>query len=115
MEKQNPTPTVPPKLNRAQRRAQARAAKKQGSKPKDPVVYYECDPIKHADCPKTNCFLGGGPCHQTKHLEFARQPVKTCHMILPVEGEERLDLIRQYKDELYESATGKKVKHDAGR
>lgn len=65
-----------------------------------PTVMYECDPIKHSDCLKTNCFLGGGPCHQTTKLEYARQPVQTANLVVPVSGVEREELIRQYAEEL---------------
>lgn len=74
--------------------------------PPQPTVMYECDPVKNAGCPKTSCFLGGGPCHQTTKLEFARQPVKTAHMVVPVDEATRQDLVRQYAAELREGGVG---------
>lgn len=103
----------PPKMNRQQRRNLAKKQKKlPPNKPvkqqpcfpnKLPVVMYECDPLKHTGCSKKNCFINGGPCHQTKKLEFARQPVKKVNMVLPVDESMRLDLMRQYAKEFDET------------
>lgn len=33
---------------------------------------FECEPFKNDECSKTNCYLVGGPCHQTRKLKYAR-------------------------------------------
>lgn len=68
-------------------RAQRRKAAKHGVTP-EPAVYYVCDPGKNEFCKKTNCYLNGGPCKATKNLSFAKQPVETCRLILPMSREE---------------------------
>lgn len=99
----------PQKLNRQQRRNLAKKQKKlPPNKPvkqqpcfpnKPPTVMYECDPLKHVNCSKKNCFINGGPCHQTKQLEFARQPVQKAHMVMPVDEELHRELMSQYAKE----------------
>lgn len=37
-------------------------------------VFYKCNPAKNDMCPKTSCFINGGPCTQTKHKEFTDDP-----------------------------------------
>ena len=36
-------------------------------------VLYRCDPSKHKECKKTNCFERGGECDATTHKEYAVQ------------------------------------------
>lgn len=88
-----------PKLNRRQRRAAAKKAMKQAKSP-EPTVYYICDPSKNIQCAKTNCHLYGGPCKCTRNIKYAKQPVEKAQMIIPVSGEERRDLMKQYAKEL---------------
>lgn len=57
-------------------------------------VLYACDPEKNTACTKQSCHINGGPCCSTRHLEYAKQPVTTCRLMLPVDEEmvEALDL-----------------------
>lgn len=32
---------------------------------------YRCNPYKHVKCPKTHCFMHGGECCHTLHIEYA--------------------------------------------
>lgn len=81
----------------------------------EPAVYYECDPLKHTECSKKNCFVNGGPCHQTKRLEFAKQPVEKAHMIVPVDEATRIDLMRKYAQEVDETIKSRGGDNSAGR
>ena len=47
-------------------------------------AYYLCDPEKNTACKKTGCHINGGPCSCTTHIEYAKQPVKTVRLIVPV-------------------------------
>ena len=33
---------------------------------------YKCDPEKNKECAKSICFLYGGPCELTRHIEWAK-------------------------------------------
>ena len=50
-------------------------------------VLYACDPEKNTACTKQACHINGGPCCSTRHLEYAKQPVTTCRIMLPVDEE----------------------------
>ena len=58
----------------------------------EPKTYFICDPEKNTMCRKTSCHLTGGPCTSTTHLEFAKQPVKTVRLVIPVEKTDMVDL-----------------------
>lgn len=36
----------------------------------DKLLYF-CDPSKNTECRKTGCYLNGGPCRHTTHVEYA--------------------------------------------
>lgn len=76
-------------MNREQRR---KAKKHKEQNVPQPVVHYVCDPEKNTACKKTHCFINGGPCEHTKHLEFAKQPVEKATMILPMTKKEAAEL-----------------------
>lgn len=42
-----------------------------GKKTKLGNGYFKCDPNLNKDCPKTHCYLKGGPCKHTLYPEFA--------------------------------------------
>ena len=71
-------------MNREQRR---KAKKRKEQNVPQPVVHYVCDPEKNTQCKKTFCHINGGPCCSTRHLEYAKQPVTTCRLMLPVDEE----------------------------
>lgn len=52
-----------------------------------PRAQYKCDPEKNVNCRKTNCYLHGGPCTSTAHLEFAKQPVESVKLVIPMSKE----------------------------
>lgn len=40
-------------------------------------ILYPCDPNKNVACNKRGCFINGGPCQETRHIEYADvAPVK---------------------------------------
>ena len=39
-------------------------------------ILYRCDPLKHKECKKTNCFKRGGECNATTHKEYAGAKMK---------------------------------------
>lgn len=42
-------------------------------------ILYPCDPNKNVACNKRGCFINGGPCQETRHIEYADvAPVKLC-------------------------------------
>ena len=57
----------------------------------EPKTYFVCDPDKNKLCRKTNCHINGGPCTSTTRLEFAKQPVKTVRLVIPVEKTDMVD------------------------
>lgn len=57
----------------------------------EPKTYFVCDPDKNKLCHKTHCHINGGPCTSTTRLEFAKQPVKTVRLIIPVEKTDMVD------------------------
>lgn len=86
--------SIQPKMNRAQRRAYAKRAKKQykAKQKREMSVLYLCDPTKNKQCNKKSCYLYGGPCKATKHLEFAKQPVEKVKMVFPMSQKEAKEL-----------------------
>lgn len=86
--------SIQPKMNRAQRRAHAKRARKQykAQQKREMTVLYLCDPTKNKQCNKKNCYLYGGPCKATKHLEFAKQPVERVKMVFPMSEKEAKEL-----------------------
>lgn len=58
----------------------------------EPKIYYECDPEKHTECSKTNCWVNGGPCKHTTHIEFAQDPNAPVKLVLPVEKTDAVKL-----------------------
>ena len=46
------------------------------------MLYY-CDPMKNSNCPKTSCYMHGGPCECTTQEEFAMLDHKDDPMIAP--------------------------------
>lgn len=97
-------PKKPTPMNRKQRRAAAKKylkdKRKQQSGDAEPQTQYVCDPSKNVHCKKTHCHLNGGPCKHTTKLEYAKQPVETARMVIPVNGKERTELMKQYAEEL---------------
>lgn len=86
--------SIQPKMNRAQRRAHAKRARKQykAQQKREMTVLYLCDPTKNKQCNKKSCYLHGGPCKATKHLEFAKQPVERVKMVFPMSEKEAKEL-----------------------
>ena len=86
--------SVQPKMNRAQRRAHAKRARKQykAQQKREMTVLYLCDPTKNKQCNKKSCYLHCGPCKATKHLEFAKQPVERVKMVFPMSEKEAKEL-----------------------
>jgi len=50
-------------------------------------VFYQCNPAKNFECPKTNCFINGGPCTQTRNREFTDEPNKV-KVVMPMTEED---------------------------
>lgn len=86
--------SIQPKMNRAQRRAHTKRARKQykAQQKREMTVLYLCDPTKNKQCNKKSCYLHGGPCKATKHLEFAKQPVERVKMVFPMSEKEAKEL-----------------------
>lgn len=51
-------------------------------------VTYACDPDLNTQCKKTSCYINGGVCSATKHLEFAKQPVEKAFLTIPMSQED---------------------------
>lgn len=76
-------------------------------------VFYKCDPEKNYLCPKTSCFINGGPCFQTRTKEFAAD-VDHVRLVMPLE-ESMLDGVpgtRKLRREMARKAKKKKEKRD---
>lgn len=35
------------------------------------IILYPCNPNKNVACNKRGCFINGGPCQETRHIEYA--------------------------------------------
>lgn len=59
-------------------------------------MYYYCDPRKNEKCQKSNCYLNGGKCNITEHLEYSlheRRVTKTACRQLKEQKEIKEDLM----------------------
>ena len=61
-----------------------------------PKIFYTCDPEKHTECSKTECYLHGGRCSKTKNAAFAKEPVTIVHVVFDVEPEDA-QALAEYK------------------
>jgi len=46
---------------------------------------FKCDPEKNVACKKNDCFMNGGSCKATRHLEFAKQPLESVTFVMSAE------------------------------
>ena len=53
-----------------------------------PKIMYKCNPFKNKECPKTSCYLNGGPCTMTKKIEYAEDPENKVFLIMEMGQEE---------------------------
>lgn len=51
-------------------------------------ITYTCDPELNTQCNKQSCFIFGGNCRRTAHLEFAKQPVEKVRLDVPMSQED---------------------------
>lgn len=49
-------------------------------RPRWPKTYL-CDPRKNNNCPKTMCFMNGGPCQETTREEYATDPATQAELM----------------------------------
>jgi len=50
---------------------------------KEASALYVCDPLKNINCTKTGCHTHEGPCHNTRHVEFAKTDTKGAPILAP--------------------------------
>ena len=50
-------------------------------------VFYKCNPALNFECKKTNCFINGGPCTQTKDKRFTDDPDHV-RLVMPMTEED---------------------------
>ena len=55
------------------------------------MIYY-CDPMKNDNCPKTACYVYGGPCECTTQEEFSMRDHNDDPMIAPEWPKEKLSV-----------------------
>jgi len=57
-------------------------------------IQYICDPDKNVKCNRNNCALKPippampGPCKHTTNINFAKQPIETVKIVVPMSVEE---------------------------
>lgn len=61
--------------------------------PENYKTHYPCDPELNTECSKTNCsIVNGGQCSHTSNIMYAKKPITTVNLMIPMTDEEAAEL-----------------------